>query len=180
MGTDENAQAQAQEAELVIDESVTEGESPTDKVDTINDVEELRKLAKGYRAAAQRYKGKASEKVEPTQKPEPKETPQPKVEKTTLQEPAPFDSIVKVFSTVKDLATDEIAALESDARDLGVEPLKYIQSNAGKARLEKMRAEQKSKEAAPEVGTKSPVFKKYGEDDLRKMTAAELEKIIPR
>lgn len=48
------------------------------------------------------------------------------------------------------------------------------------AGIESMRAKAKSTEATPSGTGKSYTYQKYGEKDLRKMSAEELEKIIPQ
>lgn len=57
----------------------------------------------------------------------------------------------------------------------GVNALKNpIVQNAIKA----MRAEKKSKDASTDVSSKSPVYKKFTQEDFGKMSAAEMEKIL--
>lgn len=96
------------------------------------------------------------------------------------ESPASFDPLVDAVLAVKSLEAEEISVLGAEARSLGVDPVKYIKSTAGKAHLDSIRREKKSKEAAPETPGRSPVFKKYTQADLSKMSVAELEKIIPR
>lgn len=81
---------------------------------------------------------------------------------------------------IKDLAADEYVTLKDEADDLGVPLERYITSNSGKSVLDKMRAQKKSKEASVSLNSKSPVFKKFTQEDLNGMSAKELEKIIPR
>lgn len=150
-----------------------EVETSSDELDSITDIEELRKRTKGFRSMASRYKTKAETKPEPVVKTEP-EKAQP------LPVPNPFVDIVTVFSAVKDLTVEEIDALSADARDLGVEPLKYMKSAAGTTRLTALRAEKKSKDAAPDLTSKSTVFRNHTAEDLKTMSVADLEKIIPK
>jgi len=93
---------------------------------------------------------------------------------------ASFDPLVDAVLAVKSLEPDEITELGSEARTLGLDPVKYIKSTAGKAHLSQIRSAKKSKEASPETPGRSPVYKKYTQADLSKMSVAELEKIIPR
>lgn len=44
--------------------------------------------------------------------------------------------------------------------------------------IKAMRAEKKSKESSTDVSSKSPVYKKYTQQDLSKMSAMEMEKIL--
>ena len=80
---------------------------------------------------------------------------------------------------IKDLAADEYVTLKEEADDLGVPLDRYLTSQSGKSVLGKLRQEKKSKEASVSLNSKSPVFKKFTQEDLSKMTAAELEKILP-
>jgi len=48
-----------------------------------------------------------------------------------------------------------------------------------KKAIEVMRQEKKSKDASPASSPKSPVYQKYTQEDLGKMTSAELSKILP-
>ena len=92
----------------------------------------------------------------------------------TPQSPA-FDPFVETFAAVKDLAADELSALTLEARSLGVDPVKFIKSNAGKAQLDQLRKAKKSEDAAEVIPGRSPVFKKYTMNDFSKMTAKEME-----
>jgi|SRR6185312_708636 len=65
----------------------------------------------------------------------------------------------------------------------------FIMRNGGKqalqdklviAAIETMRKETKSKEASPSGTGKSYTYQKFGERDLKRMSAEELEKIIPQ
>ncbi len=79
---------------------------------------------------------------------------------------------------IKDLAADEYVSLKDEADDLGVPLERYLTSISGKSVLGKMRQEKKSKEASVSVNSKSPVFKKFTQEDLSKMTSKEMEKIL--
>lgn len=65
----------------------------------------------------------------------------------------------------------------------------YIMKNGGQSALEDpyikktidvMRDERQSDDAVPDAGAKSAVYKKYTHSDIKGMSEAELEKIIPR
>lgn len=88
-------------------------------------------------------------------------------------------SVVNVVSALKGLEDDEISVLESEAKDLNVPLMKFIKSKAGKTLLDGIRREKKSKEASDVPESKTPVFKKHTYEDLKKMSSAELSKILP-
>jgi hypothetical protein len=69
---------------------------------------------------------------------------------------------------------DEIEAI----MDLG--GAKALKNPVVQSAIKAMRAEQKSKDATESVSSRSPVFKKFTQDDLSKMSSAELEKILPQ
>jgi hypothetical protein len=69
------------------------------------------------------------------------------------------------------------------------EEVNFIERNGGLnalkdevivAAIEGIRAKKKSQEATPEGSPKSPIYKKYSQQDLAKMSLEQLEKIIPR
>lgn len=107
-----------------------------------------------------------------------KPKPQPKQESTLSTQPD-TGSIYEQVALLKDIERDEMDSLEDDAKDLGVPVIKYLKSTAGKTRLDAIRKEKKSKDASPEIGASSPVFKKHTQADLAKMSVAELENILP-
>lgn len=90
------------------------------------------------------------------------------------------EAIFSIVSVVKDLESDEIDSLKSEAESLGVPLTKYIKSESGKNLLSKIRKDKKSKDASESVTSKSPVYKKHTMDDLSKMSSVELEKILPK
>lgn len=95
-------------------------------------------------------------------------------EKNT-QESAEFaKKLSRIELQVKGYSEDEIEFIEKvGGKDaLGNE---YV-----KTAIEQMRAKKKSEEADPESDSRSPVYKKYTEADLKKMSAAELEKVISK
>lgn len=56
---------------------------------------------------------------------------------------------------------------------------KALKNPVVQSAIKAMRAEQKSKDATDTVSSKSPVFKKFTQQDLSKMSSSELEKILP-
>lgn len=89
-------------------------------------------------------------------------------------------SDIERFYAVKELKEDEFLKLTTDAKDLGVDPIKYIRSDAGKARLESIRNVERAKETTPATGTRSPIYQKFSEQELKDLPISELEKILPR
>jgi len=99
--------------------------------------------------------------------------PQAKVEEPGL------NTLVENISLLKDLSGEEINMLQDEAKSLGIDPIKFIKSNSGKNLLTAVRTQEKAKSANVSISPKSPVYKKFTQDDLSKMSSAELEKILP-
>lgn len=57
---------------------------------------------------------------------------------------------------------------------------KVLKSKIVQSAIKAMRDEKKSKDADANFSAKSPVYKKYTNDDLNGMSSAELEKILPK
>lgn len=55
---------------------------------------------------------------------------------------------------------------------------KVLDSKIVQSAIKAMRAEAKSKDAREPLNSKSPVFKKFTQDDLNKMSSKEIEKIL--
>lgn len=141
-------------------EEVDESTDETDEENESNDVtiskEELTKLKrKAY--AYDANKGK--------------ETPK------ATKAPATDDYLEDVFM-VKDLDRKEYESLKNEAKDLGIPFKKYLASNSGQTLLSKIRTQNKSKESMEKISSKSPVYKKFTQDDLNKMSASEMEKVL--
>jgi hypothetical protein len=109
-----------------------------------------------------------------------KEKPQPKQDSTLTESKSAPDtrSLYEQVSLLKNLEQDEMNELESEAKDLGVDVVKYLKSNSGKNHLATIRKERKSKEASPEIANASPILRKYTQNDISNMSAAELERAI--
>lgn len=56
---------------------------------------------------------------------------------------------------------------------------KVLESKLVQSAIKQMRADKKSKEADSTFSAKSPVYKKHTMDELKGMSSAELEKILP-
>ena len=102
----------------------------------------------------------------------------PKTELPTQQDNT--DSILKAVAAIRGIEDNEIEVLEKEAEALGIPFIKYVKSNSGKTMLETIRNKAKKAEANPTITSKSPVYKKYTQEDLSKMSSAELEKILPK
>lgn len=84
-----------------------------------------------------------------------------------------FDNIDAISS----LAPDERAELRQTAKELNVDPIKFIKSKAGQAQLEKIRVEKKSQGATPTPSNQVPVFNgKPVADILRDPKASKEDK----
>lgn len=55
---------------------------------------------------------------------------------------------------------------------------KVLDTKIVQSAIKYMRADKKSKDASEPVSSKSPVYKKFTQDDLSKMSSAEMEKIL--
>ncbi len=55
---------------------------------------------------------------------------------------------------------------------------KVLNSKIVQSAIKYMRADEKSKNASTTVSSKSPVYKKFTQDDMSKMSAKEMEKIL--
>lgn len=80
----------------------------------------------------------------------------------------------KVELRLSGYSAQEVAFIE---RNGGLEALK---DETLVAAIEGIRAKKKSQDATPEGSPKSPVYKKYTQADLAKMSLEQLEKIVPR
>lgn len=106
-----------------------------------------------------------------------KQKPQESTAKPAPKADISDDYLEEVFM-VKDLSQTEYEKLKSESRDLGIPFKKYLASESGKTVLNKIRTESKSKELMEKLSSKSPVYKKFTQQDLSKMSAKEMEKIL--
>ena len=72
--------------------------------------------------------------------------------------PNQFDTLADNLSVLKPLETDEIEELRTEARSLGVDPIKFAQSKAWQAHLETLRANKQSEARTPEPSHRTAVF----------------------
>ena len=97
---------------------------------------------------------------------------QPPVTPTSNQEnPTPkadFDTLATFVEATRDLQTVELNELRSEAKELGVDPMKYIASKSGKAHLEKIRSTARSNGATPSPSNKVRMFNNKPVDEIFK------------
>lgn len=160
---DDVVEQEEQDIETLEDQELDSPDGDDDSENSItlskSDYKKLDRQARAYQAS----KSQREEKPLPTKK----------------AEGIDPDSVIETISALRNIQDDEISVLESEASTLGVPLIKYVKSESGKTLLKNIRDEKKSKDANPNISTKSPVFKKHTVEDLNKMTAAELEKILP-
>jgi hypothetical protein len=99
---------------------------------------------------------KTQEKLKSLQKPE---KPLPETEPVVSKTPEDVDSLFDNLAAIRDLAADELQELRAEARVLGVNPITYIKSKAGKAHLDIYRKEKKDSDTTPPPSKKGIVFK---------------------
>ena len=59
---------------------------------------------------------------------------------------------------MKEFTPDELANIRKEAKDLGVDTFKFIQSNAGKTFVDKVRSEKKAQDSTLAPSTRGVVF----------------------
>jgi len=164
---EENVQAQeeiVEQEENISEEQVEETESQEEESEDVtlskSEFKKLQRKAIAYDAT--------------------KELKEPKTAKSlsTLSEKTNDNSLnvklEKLELRADGYSPDEIEAI----MDLG--GAKALKNPVVQSAIKAMRAEQKSKDATESVSSRSPVFKKFTQDDLSKMSSAELEKILPQ
>ncbi len=102
----------------------------------------------------------------------------PEVEQQPVQKTDSSDSYLEEVFLVKDLSQTEYESLKNEADDLGVSFKKLLSSESGKTILSKIRQESKSKDSMEKLTSKSPVYKKFTQEDLSKMSSVEMEKVL--
>lgn len=96
----------------------------------------------------------------------------------SVQQTDTSDNYLEEVFMVKDLSQNEYEALRNESSELGIPFKKYLASESGKIYLSKIRKEEKSKESMESLSSKSPVYKKFTQKDISKMSASEMEKIL--
>jgi len=69
-----------------------------------------------------------------------------------------FDAVADNLSVLKPLETDEIDELRKEAKELGVDPIKFAQSPAWKAHLDNMRNNKKAEDGTPAPSFRTAVY----------------------
>ena len=104
-----------------------------------------------------------------------KETKEVKTAKPSTEKTANSDldlKIEKLELRAEGYSPDEIEAIQ----ELG--GAKALKNPVVQSAIKAMRAEKKSQDAKEPLNSKSPVYKKYTQQDLSKLTALEMEKIL--
>lgn len=104
-----------------------------------------------------------------------KETKEVKTAKPSTEKTGNSDLDVKIEKLelrAEGYSPDEIEAIQ----ELG--GAKALKNPVVQSAIKAMRAEKKSQDAKEPLNSKSPVYKKYTQQDLSKLTALEMEKIL--
>lgn len=90
---------------------------------------------------------------------------EPKPDLPTQEAPIRFDTLADNLSVLRQLEDEEVTELQSQAKDLGVDPVKFAKSSAWKAHLESLRTKKKNELGTPEPSHRTAVFegKTFGE-----------------
>lgn len=146
--------------EEITSEEVQETQEETQQEDVLT-------LAGEEKAEFEKWKAKKEERQKFVEKA--KSNPQP--QKTTYNVTA--DKLERMELKLDGYSSDEVEAI----MDLGGS--KALSNPIVKGAIEQMRNKSKSENANQALNSKSPVYKKFTQDDLGKMSSAELEKILP-
>jgi hypothetical protein len=76
----------------------------------------------------------------------------------TQEAPIRFDTLADNLSVLRQLEDDEVTELQSQSKDLGVDPVKFAKSSAWKAHLDALRTKKKSESRTPEPSYRTAVF----------------------
>lgn len=77
---------------------------------------------------------------------------------TAQGNPVQFDSLAENLSVLRNLDDDEVAELQTEAKSLGVDPVKFAKSSAWKAQLETLRANKQEEQQTPEPSHRTAVY----------------------
>lgn len=111
--------------------------------------EDQRKRAEKAEAEAKEYKGALETLAQ--EEPEPEKLP-------TQEKGFGFDDLADNLAVLKPLEQEEIEELRSQAKDLGVDPIKFAQSKAWQAHLDALRVNKKAENDTPEPSNRTAVF----------------------
>lgn len=148
----------------VVEQEVTTTEENTEEEET---QEEVLTLKGDDKAEYEKYKAKKEERQRFAEKA--KSNPQP--QKPTYNVTA--DKLERIELRQDGYSKDEVEAI----MELG--GTKSLNNPLVKGAIDQMRSKSKSENANQPLNSKSPVFKKFTQEDLNKMSSAELAKILP-
>lgn len=146
--------------------------------------EEVKEKLQNHLKTLEIQRMKAKEKAEKLQKElEAAKNPQP--EQKVETKPSTDDQWRKRMEFVvgkgRDLTADEVEEVISYAEGKGISYADALNTPFVKAALEKIREQRRAEEAAVETeSSKSDIEKRFTEEQLKSMSAEELEKIIPK
>lgn len=122
------------------------------------DTDALKKFALTQAARAKHWREKFNKAQVPVV-PKPAEPlPTAKAPETVTSPEASFDTIADMHSVMRSLEDDELQSLRVEAKELGVDPVKFIKSKAGQAHLKDIRATKKSTDTTPSPSSKVVTF----------------------
>lgn len=158
----ENEKPQVEE-ETPVEEETTVEESPEGEEETLKPEDDSVSLSKSEFTKLKR-KAIAYDSGKQTAKPVP--------------EAGTSGLSYEALFAVKDISKDEFESLQDEAEDLGVPVEKYLKTESSKIFLKNLQNKKKSQDASVSLNSKSPVYKKFTQDDLSKMSSKEMEKIL--
>ena len=147
--------------EEITSEEVNDTQEETQEDDSLT-------LSGEEKAEFEKWKAKKEERQKFVEKA--KSNPQP--QKASYNVTA--DKLERMELQLDGYSKDEVEAI----MDLG--GTRALGNPLVKGAIESMRSKTKSNESNQSLNSKSPVFKKFTQDDLSKMSSAELAKILPR
>ncbi len=152
------------EEEIDVQEEVVEQEEQQEQEES---QEEVLTLSGEDKAEYEKWKAKKEERQKFVEKA--KVNPQPK---QTFNVTA--DKLERMELKLDGYSSEEVEAI----MDLGGS--KALSNPLVKGAIEQMRAKAKSQDEKQPLNSKTPVFKKFTQSDLRSMSSKELEKILPK
>lgn len=137
------------------EEIVTEVDTPEVEEETTEEVESQEETTQSvpYDRFSKEVKRRKEleEQLASFEKEKPEQLPKKEVK-------SQFDDLADNLSVLKPLETDEIEELRSQAKDLGVDPIKFAQSSAWKAHLDNFKSNKKAEDTTPEPSNRTAVF----------------------
>ena len=124
--------------------------------------EDQRKRAEKAEAEAKEYKGTLetlAQEINQNPEPEPEQLP-------TQEKGIGFDDLADNLAVLKPLEQEEVEELRSQARELGVDPIKFAQSKAWKAHLDALRVNKKAEDNTPVPSNRTAIFDGKSFEDI--------------